>query len=206
MELEEMQTVWSQMSDQIEKQKKLTDKMIIMMTQEQYRKKLNKIAYPEMIGAIICYSTVILILINLNKLDNWYTLLSGLISIVILLVLPVLSLKSINQMRKVNIAGNNYKETLIEYSKGKKRFQVVVKMGFYMGFLLMFVIMPVTSKILNNKDLFSETKSIWPFVIGIPIAIIFFITFSRWVSKCYTNNINSAELLFKELEDNDISS
>jgi NADH:ubiquinone oxidoreductase subunit 6 (subunit J) len=206
MELEEMQTVWSQMSDQIEKQKKLTDKMIIMMTQEQYRKKLNKIAYPEMIGAIICYSTVILILINLNKLDNWYTLLSGLISIVILLVLPVLSLKSINQMRKVNIAGNNYKETLIEYSKGKKRFQVAAKIGFYMGFILMFVILPVTTKILNNKDLFSGTKSIWPMAIAIPFAIVIFIAFSRWVGKCYTNNINSAELLFKELEDNDISS
>lgn len=205
MELEEMQTVWSQMSDQIEKQKKLTDKMIIMMTQEQYRKKINKIAYPEMIGAIICYGVVILILINLNKLDNWYTLLSGIISIIILSVLPVLSLKSIYQMRKVNIAVNNYKETLLEYSKGKKRFQTVTKMGFYLGFILMFVIMPVTSKIFNNKDLFSETKSLWPFAIAIPVAIIFFIVFVRWVGRCYNNNINSAEALFKELDDIDVS-
>ncbi|PKV51244.1 hypothetical protein ATE84_3318 [Aquimarina sp. MAR_2010_214] len=205
MELEEMQTVWSQMSDQIDKQKKLTDKMIIMMTQDQYRKKLNKIAYPEMIGAIICYSVVILILVNLNKLDNWYTLLSGIISTVILLVLPILSLKSIYQMRKINIARNNYKETLLEYSKGKKRFQVATKMGVYLGFVLMFVIMPVTSKIINNKDLFSETKSLWPFAIAIPVAIIFFIVFVRWVGKCYNNNINSAETLFKELEDVDVS-
>ncbi|WP_074406289.1 MULTISPECIES: hypothetical protein [Aquimarina] len=205
MELEEMQTVWSQMSDQIEKQKKLTDKMIIMMTQEQYRQKLNKIAYPEMIGAIICYGTAILILINVNKLDNWYTLLSGIVSTVILLVLPVLSLRSIYQMRKVNIAVNSYKETLLEYSKGKKRFQTVTKIGLYLGFFLMFAIMPVATKILNNKDLFSGTKSIWPLVISIPIAIIVFITFSRWVARCYNNNMNSAEALFKELEDVDIS-
>lgn len=204
MELEEMQEVWSQMSNQIERQKKLTDKMIIMMTQEQYRKKVNKIAYPEIIGGIICYSAVFLIIINLNKLDNWYTLLSGIISIAILLVLPVLSLTSIYKMRKVNIGVNSYKETLLEYGKSKKRLQLVTKMSFYLGFILLFVIMPVTSKVLNNKDLFTETNTIWPFMVSIPIAVIFFITFSRWVYKCYTNNMNSTELLIKELEENDI--
>ncbi len=201
MELEEMQAVWSQMSDQIEKQKKLTDKMIIMMTQEQYRKKLNKIAYPEIIGAVICYSVAILILFNLEKLDNWYSLVSGLISVVALLVLPVLSLKWISKMRNINISGNSYKETLIEYTKGKQRFKKSMRLGYYLGFVLMFVIMPVSSKIIKGKDLFTETKSIWPIVIAIPLAIIFFFVFTKWVYKSYTGSMNSAEVLIKELEE-----
>ncbi|WP_103068173.1 hypothetical protein [Aquimarina sediminis] len=206
MELEEMQAVWSQMSNQIEKQKKLTDKMIIMMTQDQYRKKINKIAYPEIIGAIICYGTAILIITNFYKLDNWYTLLSGIITTCILLILPVLSLKSIHKMHKIDIATNNYKETLIAYNKGKKRFQLVTKMGFYLGFILLFAIMPVTTKILNNKDLFSPApgKSIWPLIVAIPIAVVFFIAFARWVGKYYNRNMNSAESLFKELDKNDM--
>ncbi len=200
MELEEMQAVWSQMSDHIEKQKKLTDKMIIMMTKEQYRKKINKVAYPEMIGAIICFGAAILILINFKRLDNWYTLLSGSISLVILIILPVLSLRALYKMQNIRIGNNNYKETIIEYNRSKKEFQLVTKLGFYLGFILMFVIMPVATKILNNKDLFTTTKSIWPIVICIPLVIIFFIVFARWVGKCYMNTINSAETLFKELE------
>ncbi len=203
MELEEMQAVWSQMSDQIEKQKKITDKMIMMMTQEQYRKKLNKIAYPEIIGAVICYSVAIIILFNLEKLDNWYTLLSGLISVVTLLILPILSLKWISKMRNINISGNSYKETLIEYTKGKKRFKKTMKLGYYLGFVLMFMIIPVSSKLINGKDFFAETKSIWPMVISIPLAIVFFFIFTRWVYKSYITSMNSAEVLIKELEEQD---
>ncbi len=201
MELEEMQEVWSQLSGQLEKQKKLTDKMIIMMTQEKYRSRLNKIAYPEMIGTVMCYGMGIFILININKLDNWYTLLSGIISMIVLFILPILSLRSINKMRKVNIAANSYKETLLAYAKGKKQFQNGMKWGYYFGFILMFTIMPVTTKLLNNKDLFEGTKSIWPFVISIPLAITFFIVFSKWVFKHYISNINSAQSLIEELEE-----
>ncbi len=204
MELEEMQSIWSELSGQLEKQKKLTDKMIIMMTQDKFRSKINKIAYPELLGTIICFGSAILILMNLNKLDNWYNMISGIVSLLILIILPILSLTSINRMRKVEIATNNYKETLLSYAKRKKQFQTVTKWGYYLGFILMFTIMPITTKILNNKDLFSETKRVWPFLIAIPLAIVFFIVFSKWVMKFYNKNINSAESLIKELEDTGI--
>ncbi|MBQ0733307.1 hypothetical protein [Aquimarina celericrescens] len=200
MELEEMQAVWSQMSDQIEKQKKLTDKMIIMMTQEKYRNKMNRIAYPEMIGGVVCYAIAIVILLNISKLDNWYSLLSGIISLIVLLILPILTLRSINRMRNLNIAGNSYKQTLIQYSRAKKQFHKLTTVGYYLGFVLMFTIMPVTSKIIKGRDFFTETKNPWFFVIAIPVAITFFILFSRWALKCYKNNINSAESLIKELK------
>ncbi len=201
MELEEMQAVWSEMSTQLEQQKKLTDKMITMMTQEKYRNRLNKVAYPEMIGAVICYTVAILILINLSKLDNWYTLLSGIITVIILLVLPIMSLGSINKMRNLDVARNSYKQTLIQYAKAKKRFQKVITASYYLGFIVMFTIMPVSSKLINGKDFFAETKSVWTLAVAIPLAITFFILFSRWVVKCYTNNISSAESLIKELEE-----
>ncbi|MEW7292949.1 hypothetical protein [Aquimarina sp. 2304DJ70-9] len=201
MELEEMQAVWSEMSNQLEQQKKLTDKMIIMMTQEKYRNRLNKIAYPEMIGAVICYAIAILILINLSKLDNWYTLLSGIITLVTLMVLPILSLGSINRMRNLDVATNNYKQTLIQYAKAKTHFQKLTTVSYYLGFIVMFAVMPVSSKLINGKDFFAETKSVWVLAVTIPLAITFFILFSRWAIKCYNRTINSAESLIKELEE-----
>ncbi len=201
MELEEMQSVWSELSDQLEKQKKLTDKMIIMMTQEKYRKKINKVAYPETIGAIICYSAVAVILFNIQKLDTWYNLLAGVLCVLILIILPMVSLKFLYGIRNIDIANNSFKETLLNYAKRKKRFQKSMKWSYYLGFILMFAIMPVTAKIVNDKDVFLGVNSTWTLVTAIPLAILFFIVFSKWTMKWYSKNVNSAESLIKDLEE-----
>lgn len=201
MELEEMQSVWSELSDQLEKQKKLTDKMIIMMTQEKYRKKINKVAYPETIGAIICYSAVAVILFNIQKLDTWYNLLAGVLCVLILIILPMVSLKFLYGIRNIDIANNSFKETLLNYAKRKKRFQKSMKWSYYLGFILMFAIMPVTAKIVNDKDIFLGVNSTWTLVTAIPLAILFFIVFSKWTMKWYSKNVNSAESLIKDLEE-----
>ncbi len=203
MELEEMQAVWSELSDQLETQKKLTNKMIIMMTKEKYRSKINKIAIPEILGTVICYGTIVLILANFSRLDNWYNMLSGLISMVILLILPVLSLRSIHRMKRIDIAKNSYQQTLLSYTKAKKRFQTVAKWGYYLSFVLMFAILPVSAKVLNNKDLIADSKSVWPFVVAIPLAIAFVIFFAKWVMRSYNSNINAAENLIKEISEVD---
>ncbi|MFD2562411.1 hypothetical protein [Aquimarina rubra] len=200
MELEEMQTVWSEISGQLEKQKKLTDKMIIMMTQEQYRKKWNKIAYPEIFGTIICFSMAILIFANISTLETWYNIILGISSAVILLVLPVLSLRSINKMSGIDFYTNSYKDTLIKYTKSKKQFQSLQKISYYLSFLLIFLILPVTSKIIGGKDMFTGVKNIWPLIIFIPLGITFFVFFTKWVKKCYGKNINEAENILKDLQ------
>ena len=95
MELEEMKTLWGEMSIEIEKQKKLTDSLIIKMTQADYRNKISKILIPEAIGALVCFAGILFILINIQKLNNWYLLVCGITSALILFVLPLLSLKAV---------------------------------------------------------------------------------------------------------------
>ncbi|WP_299252557.1 hypothetical protein [uncultured Aquimarina sp.] len=200
MELEEMQEVWSEISGQLEKQKKLTDKMIIMMTQERYRKKWNKIVYPEIFGTIICFSVAILILFNISKLETWYNILPGILSAIILLVLPIFSLRSINKMSGINFYKNSYKDTLIKYTKNKKQFQSLQKASYYLSFLLIFLILPVTSKIIGGKDMFTGVKNIWPLMIFIPLGITFFVFFAKWAKKCYGKNIDEAESILRDLQ------
>lgn len=201
MELEEMQTIWSDISDQLEKQKKLTDKMIIMMTQERYRKKWNKIAYPEILGTIICYAMAILIIVKLNTLDTWYNTTFGISCAIILLVLPILSLRSINKMSSINFYENTYKDTLIKYTKRKKQFQSLQKTSYYLSFVLIFLILPVTSKIIKGKDLFADIDYLWSTAIFIPFGIIFFVFFTKWVKKIYSKNMKEAEGILKDLEE-----
>jgi len=200
MEIDEMKTVWAEIGGQLEKQKKLTDKMIMMMTQEQYRKKWNKIAYPEIFGTIICFGMAIFILINIEKLETWYNVLFGISSAIIMLVLPIISLRSIKKMSSINFYKNSYKDTLITYAKGKKQFQSLQKIAYYLGFALIFFILPVTTKIMNGKDIFIGAENSWPLFIFIPLAIIFFVFFTKWVKKCYGKNINEAENILKDLQ------
>src|ERR1700722_9783584 len=115
MELEEMKAQWQQMSAGMEKQKSLTDTLIIKMTRLNYRDKLNKIWIPEAIGALVCFAAILFILTGLQSLNTPYLLVCGIVSAVVLLVLPVLSLRAVHRMRSINVLGNNYRESLAQY-------------------------------------------------------------------------------------------
>ena len=197
MELEEMKTLWGEMSIEIEKQKKLTDSLIIKMTRADYRNKINKILIPEAIGALVYFSGILFILINVQKLNTTYLLVCGIISAPILLLLPLLSINAVYKIRSVNILKNNYKQSLLEYSKGRMRFVFIQKLSFYLGAILIVVCLPVMGMLIGGKDLFTETRLwIW-YVIGYP----FFYLFARWVFKSYIKSTADAENILKELKD-----
>ncbi|NNL02094.1 MAG: hypothetical protein HKP39_07450 [Eudoraea sp.] len=197
MDLEEIQTIWSEMSDQLEQQKKLTNELIMKMTQDRYSNKFDKITFYETIGAVICFLAAIYFLVNINKLDTWYLFTCGIFTIAFLILLPVATLGLLRKMKRMNIVKNSFKETIVGYTKAKKQLLLMQRVGIYLSFVLMFTCLPVFSKIMKNKDLFLQSK-IW--LIYLPIMAIFLFFFSRWGYKCYKNITNSAENILKELE------
>jgi hypothetical protein len=196
MEFEEMQSVWQEMSAEIEKQKKITDSIIIKMTKSNYRSRLNNIRIPEMAGAFVCIAAVFFIVLNFQQLNNWYLAACGITCSLILILLPVLSLRSIHNLQAINITDNNYKQSLSDYARGKMQFVFVRKLSFYLGAILLLVTLPVMGKLIGGKDLFVTTHIWMYYVIGYP----FFYAFSKWVFKKYTKSTNDAEKLLKELE------
>lgn len=200
MELEEMKTLWNEMSLEIEKQKSLTDKIIIDMTQKRYTNKFNTVLIYESIGAVVCFAIAFFLIANLGKLDTWYLLTFGIFTISFLLVLPILVLRSINRIKRLNITTNSYKETIVGFARAKKELLTTQRIGIYMSFILALVIMPVASKILNNKDFFVMEHSA-KFWFLLPVFILFLFFFTRWGYSCYKNITNSAENVLKELDD-----
>ncbi len=198
MNLEEMQAVWSEMSDQLEKQKKLTDKMIIKMTKQDYSNRINKIMYPELLGTVICFLMAGFIIFNYKNLDTTPVIISAILTAGICIVLPILSIRALLQMKNVSIEKNNFKQTLIDFTKGKKRLIVVQKVGFYLSFILMIVCLPVFSKLFGNKDLFSESN-VWYWYV--PFGVAFLLLFSRWVFKHYKKAMQQAGSVLEELKD-----
>ena len=197
MDLEEIQTIWSEMSVQLAQQKKLTNELIMKMTQERYRTKFDKITFYESIGAVICFIMAIYFLVNLDKLDTWYLLTCGIFTIAFLIILPIITLGLLGKIKRMNIVKNSFKETIVGYTKAKNQLLLMQRVGIYLSFVLMFTCLPVFSKIMNNKDLFLQNR-IW--LIYLPIMAVFLFFFTRWGYKCYKNITNSAENILKELE------
>ncbi|WP_339701773.1 hypothetical protein [uncultured Marixanthomonas sp.] len=199
MELEEMQTVWSQMSDQLEQQQKLTDKIIIDMTQQKFKNRFSTLSTYEIIGAIICFVAAVVIVLNLDKMNTWYLMMASILSILSLVVMPILSLRSLFGMKNLNLTTDSYKDTLVKFIKKKKQMLLVQQLGAVYSVILMWLVVPVFMMAFNNKDFFQTEKStgLLIFYAAITIGIIIF---ARWGYGCYKNITARAEADLQELE------
>lgn len=197
MDLEEIQAVWSDMSDQLEQQKKLTDKIILDMTQDRYTQKFITISTIETFGAVICFIAALYMLFNFYKLDVWYLQVCGVFSIAFLIGLPIITLKSLRGIQKINIAEKNIKDTLVTYSKAKNKVLAIQRLGIYLCFIFMMTCLPVFSKLMKGKDIFQQGSfPLWYVV----IMGVFLAFFARWGYGCYKKITQSAEGILKELE------
>lgn len=199
MELEELQAAWVQMSHELEKQKELTNEIIMEMTKEKYKSKFSKLLSFETLGALVCYIIAIVVLFNFRKLDTWYLQVCGIITLAFLTVLPSLVLMSLKRIQNLNILKGSYRENILKYTKEKNELMRLQKIGIVFSFLVMPIVVPVTSKIISGKDVFQQT--IQPMqCIALIVAFAFMILITRWGLRNYKKITNSAEQLIKDLE------
>lgn len=199
MEIDEMKALWSEMSDQLEQQKKLTNEIIMSMTQERYSNKFRTISAYERVGAIICFGTAIYIVTNFGKLDTWYLKACGAFTLGVLLILPVLVLRSLKKIRNIKITSSAYKEALVNYTRAKQNLLRLQQVGVLLSFILMFAISGVFAKLFGNKDFFLVERNMWA-NLSIGFAVVFVIFFSYFGYRSYKRITNSAENILKELE------
>lgn len=197
MELEQMKTQWQEMSQQLEKQKKMTDTLIIQMTKIRYRNKLDKVWLPELAGTVVSAAVFFFILYNFHKLNSGYLIVCGIVTCLLLSVLPVFSLNMLYKIRSLNISGNNFKQSMEKYTKVRVRFLRFQKLNLIFGALMAVVALPVMTMIMTGKDVLMGSRLWLGYAIGFP----FLYWFTTWVIKCYRNSIVSAENILKELEE-----
>ena len=199
MDLEELKAVWSEVSDQLEKQKKLTNEIILNMTQERYSNKFKKITNIESFGAIICYLGALLVIANFAKLDTWYLVICGIITLGFMLILPTLVLRSLSQIKNLNITDGTYRDTIVKFERVKKNLLLQQQFGMYGGFIVFFTSLAVSSKMISGEDIFLKQLDTGIYIfIGVVLVLLFF--FTRWGYNCYKSITSSAENILNELE------
>jgi len=201
MELDELQELWNGMSQKIDQQKLLTDKIILQMTQQRYSNKFQTVSTVETIGAVICLLFALGILVNIGKLDTWYLMACGLFTLGFMVIVPTLVLRSLYRIKRLDISKRSFKDTFVVYTKAKKNLMSLQKVGILASFFIAFTTVPVAIKIMDGVDMFQTELRGWQ--IGfIAIMLIFLFFFARWGYGCYVSITKSAESILKEL-DND---
>lgn len=200
MELEEMKTLWEEMSQRVEKLELTNNQNIMEMTQLRYKNKFSRLYGYELSGSIVCFIFGALVLLNFDKLDTWYLALCGVLFLAFYFLVPIVTLRALHKLRSIDLSKGTYKETLEHYKKSKTRVLRYQRIGVIAGIGVMFVAVPVADKILNGNDLFlSEIKpSMWAAVIfGLAFVLIAY----RWGYGWYKKITNSAEHLLKDLDE-----
>ncbi|MGC1515749.1 MAG: hypothetical protein WA810_09260 [Maribacter sp.] len=130
MELEELQAAWTQMSKELEHQKKLTSGIIMQMTKEKYRNTFKTLRFVETVGTIFCYLLVIGIFMHCYKLDTFFLQLSGIVIALFLATFPILTLTSLYNIQKTDIISGSFKNNLSTYLKRKNKLVKLQQTGY----------------------------------------------------------------------------
>jgi hypothetical protein len=196
MELNDLKNTWDSQNNNTEQQN-LTFKIIDEMTQEKYKSKIKKIAYPEMIGSLICLAAAVFIGISFHKLDTAFLQGVGILSIGLLLILSVISFLSLKQLTMAGDLNRPYAEALKAFAIKKLKFYKLQKVNITLSYLLLVTVIILLSKLVSGRDI-TDNKYFWIF--SFTLGYIFLLFFSRFVSKFYKNTIRQTEELLKELQ------
>ncbi|APQ18975.1 hypothetical protein [Maribacter hydrothermalis] len=199
MELEELQSAWTQLSDDLNHQKKLTNKIILDMTKQKYQNKFTTITKYETLGAFVCFAIAFFILLNFSKLDTWYLQVCGILTLSFLIILPAMVLITLKKIKNIDIINGSYKENLKFYLKTKNRLLKLQQIGIAVGFIGLLFIVPVTSKIISNKNVFLTSLKTEQYVI-FAITLIAMVFFCKWAYNGYLKVTHSAQELLQDLE------
>lgn len=196
MELDDLKNTWQDISNQAENQQKLNAGMIDDMTRNRYRSKVRRIALPEMTGALVCFAGAVYIGFNFGTLDTLFYQGAGIITILLLVGLPLISLASIHQLKMPGDVSRSYGDALKDFAARKIRFCKLQKLNFILSNLLLATAILLSTR-LFGKSWVSDSKFL--FIVSFSIGYIILLFFSKWVWKRYNNVLRQAEDLLKEI-------
>lgn len=196
MELKEMKSLWSDLSVKVEKQDRINRELILEITKQKFKSRLNSIQVAELLGAVVCFAGAAYFIVNFGKLEIWYNQVFALMNILIAVILPLLSLSTIYAMKNLQIGSESPIAILKEFTKRKLRFWQVQRLSLVLASVyLLTILLPFAELQGKSEVLMSRFFGL----IYIPLGFAFLLIFSGWVWKKYKRGIAASEELLREL-------
>jgi hypothetical protein len=196
MELDDFKNAWDGMSDRAKENQNVNLKIAGEMSKKKYQSRLMKILLPEILGSLVSVGAAGFVGINFFKLEKASSQIAGIIAILLLLILPAISLKSIQQLYRGGNTGQSYADTLKEFAAQKIKFCKLQKLNLRLSYLLLVVVILLLPELFGKNEI---TGSKYFFVFAFTFGYSFLLVFSKWVFKNYNRIIRQTEDLLKEL-------
>jgi len=198
MELDDLKKDWEYINSHNSDRNTLTPEIIDQMTEKKYNTEINKIKYAELSGILVCFTAVIFIGFNFNKLDTIIFQSTGVLTIIILAAIPVSSFLSLRKLNSRHNFNRPHIDMIQQFMNNKILFHQYQKTNALLCYFLLVGTTLLLPKIFYDKDITSY-KTFWTFAFA--LGYIFLLVFSKWVTKFYSNSINQAERLIKEIRE-----
>ena len=196
MELDDFKNTWNETKMKILNGQMIEPETMVKRHTKKYGSKLKQITIPEAIGSLVCLAAAAYIGFHFHQLDTVVLQGAGVLSILLLLLLPTISTLSTWQLKPTYDVHRPYAQTLKAFAHHKVRFVKLQKLNVTLSYLLLISVIVLMSKLLGDKDL-SDNTYFWLF--SFTMGYVFLMFYSKWVEKYYRKTLQQAEELLKEL-------
>lgn len=195
MELEEIKSVWKEMSQDIERQKNLTNDLIIEMAHRKSSSRIKTIMYAESVGALVSVFGAVYLIINFGSFDYSGSIFAALGLILVLILSCVLGVRIVMQARDINISTLSYLQVLNNFNKLKATLRVYKRLSQVLYVLMPFLILPVFTDLVFDKNIFDDTSE---FIETLVICVIVLPVVWWIVLKFYKSNLRQVSKAIKD--------
>ncbi|EDM43958.1 hypothetical protein SCB49_10222 [unidentified eubacterium SCB49] len=198
MELEELQQQWNVMSKRVDSLEIVTKQQIMEITNQKYKNRFKSFWLIEFTGAIVCLIMAVVILFNMSLMNTIFLKICAITLLLSLIIMPVLTLKSLYKVKSLNWSLENYKTVLIKFQKSKKRLLQMQRLAIPFTVFVFFTTIPVFNKIMGKEALMERLDLKMSVLIG--VVLVFIILFALWGNSKYKKSLAHTEKMIAEVE------
>lgn len=197
MDLDEMKAVWSDLGDQLEKQKQLTQEVILKMTQEKSSSRLGRIIWMESIGITISVIFQVYLALNFHRLNDWLSITGGIVMTMIILTGIVFGSAIIRKARKINVIENTYSEVIRQFDEFRAMLRTYKKLGIWTNIIGPFMIIPVVYTLILDKNILDDLPGLGAGILAtaIVVPVILYL-----IIKFYSRNVSAVKKALNDID------
>ena len=194
MELDEMKSLWEDLSGKVENQEKIKKEELMKMTKKSYQSRLNSIYLPEILGSVICFAYAGYFIFQIGKLELPINQVLAIFNTAVMIILPIVSLWTLARLNQLKITDGSPSILVEKFKKDKVFFWKFQRFNLLLSGLFAISILPPLAELLGKKDLIME-PTFW--LAYVPIGLIAIYVFGRITIRKYKRSLDEAQQLIE---------
>ncbi|MFN3997618.1 hypothetical protein [Algoriphagus sp.] len=194
MELEEMKSIWEDLSGKVENQEKIKKEELMKMTKKNYQNRLFSIYFPEILGSVICFGYAGYFIFQIGKLELPINQVLAVFNTVMMITLPTISLWTLARLNSLKITDESPSLLVEKFKKEKAFFWKFQQFNLMLSGLFVVSILPPLAELLGKKDLILE-PIFW--MVYVPLGLLSVYIFGRITIRKYYKSLQEAQHLIE---------